>query len=111
MHVNDPLNNESISDNVINEIYEDYNGVLWFATNEGISKLSFDKQHFAIIPFAKTLPHLTTQKVLNSIKSKYYTNRYYIGTNGEGLILFDEKEQNSETFSPTGKIKRKERFM
>jgi len=111
IHVNDPLNPESISDNVINEIYEDYNGVLWFATNEGVSKLSFDKQHFAIIPFSKTIQHITTQKVLFSTKSKYYPNRYYIGTNGEGLILFDEKEKRSESFSPTGKIKTLERFI
>jgi len=98
IHVNDPTNNESISDNVINDAFEDVNGVLWFATNEGVSKLSFDKQHFAIIPYTKSITAITTQKILYSIKSNYYYNRYYIGTNGDGLILYDEKKHTGEAF-------------
>lgn len=46
----DPFNDYSIANNVIHDIFEGNNGLLWLATGNGISKLNFTHNKFQFTP-------------------------------------------------------------
>ena len=46
----DPFNQYSITNNVVNDIFEDNVGILWMATTNGVSKLNFSEKQFQFTP-------------------------------------------------------------
>jgi ligand-binding sensor domain-containing protein/signal transduction histidine kinase len=45
-YLHDPANNTSISNNRVNRVFEDSNGHMWFATEDGLCQLNADQQTF-----------------------------------------------------------------
>ncbi len=87
-YVHDPNDSTSIPSNLIYTVFEDKSGILWFATNRGLSKYNRETDDF------------TTYKV--DKKEAYYNKMYaifedsqsnlWIGTIGGGLAKFDRKK-------------------
>lgn len=79
--VNDPSNNNSLSTNTINAIYEDKKQNLWVSTEGGgLCKLSRDRKTFSILTLKNGLPSNFIFKVLEDNK-----NNLWISTS-RGLV-------------------------
>lgn len=83
--------NDGLSDNMINDIKTDSNGLIWIATQNGLSR--FDGSHF--INFSsKTHSNFFTNNQVDHIYS--YKNMFYLISQQYGLIKFDPIHLNFE---------------
>ncbi|MFP5041718.1 two-component regulator propeller domain-containing protein [Parasediminibacterium sp. JCM 36343] len=88
--VNDPDNNNSLSQNSINTAYKDDNGIIWVGTykkgincyHESIIKFPLYKNHPSQ---PNSLPYDDVNRFVEDAKGNIW-----IGTNGGGLIYFDK---------------------
>ena len=79
-------------------IEEDYNGALWFATHyQGLIRLSSDGKWTRFLHKTKNNPCLP----VNNINCVYQDTRYrlWIGTEGDGLFLYNNKENSFKRIS------------
>ncbi len=86
---NDPLNISSVSSNIIRDIFEDSNGNTWFATGDGLCKLTKDEAQKKNPKF-KRFNNISGD--VNSLSHNYILSMYedanhnlWIGTFGGGL--------------------------
>jgi len=56
VYANDPKNSKSLSDNSVQFIYEDDDGILWLATNNGLNRFDPDKETFQVFTEEDGLP-------------------------------------------------------
>jgi len=93
-YANDFDDKNSIPDNSVWSIFERKNQTLWFGTKAGLSRFNRTSNNFTnyfIRQTSESVGTLSIKALFEDSKS-----RFYIGTEGEGLYLFDEA---SETFS------------
>ncbi|WP_299885750.1 two-component regulator propeller domain-containing protein [uncultured Lacinutrix sp.] len=93
-YINDFDNINSIPDNSVWSIYERKDKTLWFGTKAGLSKYNREQDNFKNYFIRETTASLGTL----SIKALFEDSnkRFYVGTEGEGLFLFNEE---TKTFS------------
>lgn len=88
-YINDPNNNNSLSNNTINSIYEDNKHNLWIGTEGGgLCRLSSDKKTFERITVKEGLPSNFVFKAIPDDQGKLWI------TTAKGLVSYD----------PAGKI-------
>ena len=76
-------------------IEEDYKGALWFATSyQGLIRLSSEGEWTRFLRKSKNNPQLP----INNINCVYQDSKFrlWIGTEGEGLFLYNNKENSFE---------------
>lgn len=98
-YTNDFDDENSIPDNSVWSIYERKNKTLWFGTKAGLSKYNREQNNFENY----YVQEASNQVATLSIKALFEDSKsnFYIGTEGEGLYLFDE---DINTFSNVGLI-------
>lgn len=72
---------DGLAHNVVNKIFRDSRGFLWFGTNDGLSR--FDGYTFTNYGIAEGLPHPTVNDILETPEGDYW-----VATNG-GLCKFN----------------------
>jgi PAS domain S-box-containing protein len=91
-----PLNHYSVeqglAQSVINTIVQDHNGIIWFGTQDGISR--FDGQSFTNYSTGKGLSHNVVRKMI-----KGPDKTLWIATD-DGLSLFDLEEETFRVLRP-----------
>ncbi|OEJ98682.1 hybrid sensor histidine kinase/response regulator [Flavivirga aquatica] len=95
-----PQNNNSISDNIIRNIYQDKKGDIWFGTGNGLSKLD-SKELLKENPRFKVYRNIVGD--ISSISHNYILPIYennegelYVGTFGGGLNKYIPAENNQK---------------
>ena len=97
-YMNDPKNFNSISGNIISEIYEDSDGFLWVGTSSnGLNKFDFRTNQFR---HYKHYPHDPNSISNNSIAVVYQDKNdvLWVGTLGGGLNKFNPDNQTFTHF-------------
>ncbi len=100
---NDKLDSLSVSSNIIRNMLEDYQGNIWFATSEGVSKLD-EKEKYKRNPrfeIFKNIPSDETSLSHNYILELFESSSgdIWIGTLGGGLNkLVKSKDGKKDTF-------------
>ncbi len=85
---------DGLSQNDINDIYQDSRGLMWFGTNEGLNK--YDGYSFTIYKPAPLTPGSINSNLVFSI-TEDQNNDLWIGTTGSGINHFDRQK---EIFTP-----------
>ncbi len=85
---------DGLSQNDINDIYQDSRGLMWFGTNEGLNK--YDGYSFTIYKPAPLTPGTINSNLVFSI-TEDQNNDLWIGTTGSGINHFDRQK---EIFTP-----------
>ena len=85
---NDPLDESSLSSNIIQDIYEDARGILWIGTDSGLNR--FDRAEGKFTRYAND-PADNTTLSRNSVTSlaEDASGALWVGTRGGGLDEFD----------------------
>ncbi len=82
----------AIAGNLVMDIKEDHNGVIWIATNHGVTQIDFEKNSFKTYNTDNGLGSNTTSAIaVDAI------NRVWIGTT-KGLMMLDNNRQNFTNF-------------
>lgn len=79
---------DGLAHNVINKIVRDSRGLLWFCTEEGLSR--FDGYSFTNYGTEHGLPHTSVNDLLET-----HSGEFWVATNG-GLVRFDPKGTPSD---------------
>ncbi len=98
-YINDPQNDQSISNNLILSLYPDNDGGLWIGTeNSGINYLPLNSRHFI---HYKNDPDVTTSLNNNSIYSVYKDNAgdLWFGTFSGGINYVNKINQAFNSYS------------
>ena len=77
---------DGLSENVINCIYQDSHGFMWFGTNDGLNK--FDGYNFTIYRPDRSKEGTISSNLIFTITEDFH-NRLWVGTTGQGLNYFD----------------------
>jgi ligand-binding sensor domain-containing protein/serine phosphatase RsbU (regulator of sigma subunit) len=81
-YMNSPGDPESLSDNIVQSIFEDHSGILWVGTNNGLNRFNAETEKFTIynIKSPENLSH-------NNIRAIFEDSRgtLWVGTWGGGL--------------------------
>lgn len=85
---------DGLSQNDINDIYQDSRGLMWFGTNEGLNK--YDGYSFTIYKPSPSTDGAINSNLVFSI-TEDQNNDLWIGTTGSGVSHFDRKR---EVFTP-----------
>lgn len=85
---------DGLSQNDINDIYQDSRGLMWFGTNEGLNK--YDGYSFTIYKPDPLTPGTINSNLVFSI-TEDQNNDLWIGTTGSGINHFDREK---EIFTP-----------
>ncbi|HWQ45610.1 MAG TPA: two-component regulator propeller domain-containing protein, partial [Longilinea sp.] len=88
---NDSNNRYSISNNVINDIFEADNGILWVATEAGLNQFDPESTRFVRYDYNSTDPN-DPESISNPVVNVVYSDRsgvFWIGTEGGGLNQFN----------------------
>lgn len=100
--VNNPADNYSISDNIIRNIIEDKSGNLWFATGNGLSKLTKEERVKKNPKFQvfRNLPTNDSSISHNYILSLHESQKgdLWVGTFGGGLNKYLPSKDTNGTF-------------
>ncbi|MEM1121415.1 MAG: two-component regulator propeller domain-containing protein, partial [Bacteroidota bacterium] len=78
--------NHGLSENVVNAIYQDSRGLMWFGTNDGLNK--FDGHDFTIYKPDPTRSNSINSNLVFTITEDFH-QRLWVGTTGKGLNYFD----------------------
>ncbi|NET35718.1 MAG: hypothetical protein F6K19_27445, partial [Cyanothece sp. SIO1E1] len=81
---------DGLSQNDINDIYQDSRGLMWFGTNEGLNK--YDGYSFTIYKPAPLTPGTINSNLVFSI-TEDQNNDLWIGTTGSGINHFDRQQE------------------
>lgn len=82
---NDPLNPQSLSDNLVTAVFEDRSGIIWVGTGRGgLNKINQRHQHFRRYTHVPGNPRSLSDKVVTAIMEDDSTN-LWVGTAGGGL--------------------------
>lgn len=84
---------DGLSEDVVNCVYQDSKGFLWFGTNDGLNR--FDGYNFTIFRASPDLENAISSNLAFAITEDLHGN-IWIGTTGAGLNCFDPL---TETFS------------
>jgi ligand-binding sensor domain-containing protein len=93
--INDEHNAQSLCNNQINKIIKDRTGVLWIATEDGVSYSTPKSTSFNSISLGGDFSNIISDLKNKNITaiSKFEENRIWIGT-AKGLYLLDDFETN-----------------
>lgn len=89
--VHDPSDERSLRSNVVFDLVEDYTGVLWIGTQQGLNKLSPMRKRFYIIP-AHARDRLMMRSVVPVSIYESPNSILWIGTTG-GLLEYDLRRE------------------
>lgn len=91
----DERNETSLSNNFIRNIFEDQHGIIWLATQKGVSKYDPDKLKFQSFLQSKnaSTPALDIRAVFEEDAGPLW-----LGTDGKGLIRFSPSSEEKLTF-------------
>jgi len=93
---NDPINRNSISDNVVRAIYEDTNRNLWIGTDNGLNKISYTDRNKTSPQFLRYFHSSINSKTISHNEiyalSEDASGMIWIGTNGGGINIYDSKK-------------------
>lgn len=99
---NDPFNQNSISNNQVIAIHKDKSNILWVGTRNGLNKIDLNKNK-VIRFFVDSNTGLTNNYIRAIYRLK--NGKLLIGTNGGGLLLFDELKNKFIKFNDFYKIR------
>ncbi len=87
---NAPEQAKSIGSNIVNSIYEDQEGNLWFCTNDGLSLYREQYDDFTTIRASGVVGRGLSDWIIYSI-GQDQKGRLWIGTYNHGLVIWDRK--------------------
>ncbi len=94
-----PADKESISDNIIQKIYEDSDRGLWVGTNNGLNFYNRGKNNFAIFQNDPNNPYSLSNNEVQSCILEDSQGNLWIGTWG-GLNMLSSDERKKASFNP-----------
>jgi signal transduction histidine kinase/CheY-like chemotaxis protein/ligand-binding sensor domain-containing protein len=96
--LNDPTNDESVSQNAIMSIYKDNTGIIWAGTyKHGINSYDANRIKFPLFRQNMRDPNSLPYEDINRFVEDAKGN-LWIGTNGGGLIYFDRRTNRFSQF-------------
>lgn len=90
--VHDPLNETSLRSNIVFDLIEDYTGVLWIGTQQGLTKLPPLRKKFQTIP-ASARDRIVLRGVIPVAIYEFPDSTLWIGTTGN-ILEYDLKSQS-----------------
>ncbi|MEM6319493.1 MAG: two-component regulator propeller domain-containing protein [Bacteroidota bacterium] len=94
LYFNKLTSKEGLSENVVNVVYQDSKGFMWFGTNDGLNK--FDGYEFTIYqPDDERAASINSNLVFALTEDHY--ERLWVGTTGKGLNYFSLSNESFRT--------------
>lgn len=96
-----------LSSNTVNAILQDRNGLVWFATSDGLNK--FDGTNFAVYTHNDADSTSIPSNVIKALLQDR-SGRLWVGTGGGGLVYYDQHKDVFSSFEGDGGMGKKSQF-